>query len=331
MKALKIILWIVGVLVAIVLIPPLFMPGQIQLEKSLVMDASPQVIFDQVNCFENWTPWTPWADAAINVVYEGFSCGQGAVMRWDDGNGQSSQTITESVEYELIRTELQFMEQGAVWSDWTFEETDKGTLVTWGLRGDANYPFGRWVSVLFITPAVGKSYVQALNALNEYTRDLASQTSYITGEAGIKEVLPMDALSIRVTCTMDEIEASMSQSFELLMAEASKAGVQITGAPFTIWYQWDGDTFEFDSCIPVSGTINATGDIRNIRSYGGKVISLVHTGHYNDSGYSWEALENYLKENGLESNGDPWEVYLTNPQQEPDPMKWMTELVWPVK
>jgi effector-binding domain-containing protein len=331
MKALKIVFWIVGLLVAIVLIPPLFMPKNVQLEKSLVMDAPPEVIFDQVNCFENWEPWTPWAEVAINVVYEGPSCGEGATMRWDDGNGQSSQIITESIEYELIRTELQFMEQGAVWSDWTFEETAEGTLVTWGLRGDANYPFGRWINVLFITPAVGKSYVQGLNALNEYTRDMASNPSYITGEVGIKEVLPVDALAIRVTCSMEEIEAYMSQSFEMVMTEASNAGLQMTGPPFSIWYQWEGDTFEFDNCIPVSGKTNTTGDVKNIRTYDGKVISVVHTGHYNTTGNSWEALENYLKENDLESNGDPWEVYLTNPQQEPDPAKWMTELVWPVK
>ena len=307
------------------------MPGKMDIEKSLVMVAEPEVIFEQVNCFPNWTPWTPWADYAINVTYEGPACGQGSTMRWDDGGGKSSQTILESIEYELIRTELNFMEQGLSWSDWTFEKTDTGTLVTWNLTGDAKYPFGRWINVLFISPEVGKSYVQGLNALNEYTKDMKPEEGYFTGEVATKEVLSHNALAIRINCTMGEIEEAMSESINQLMTEIGRAGQIMTGPPFAIWYKWEVEEFEFDNCIPVSKLINPSEGIRAIQTYSGKVASVLHTGHYNTSGNSWMVLESWVKENNLESNGDPWEVYLTNPQDEPDATKWVTELVWPVK
>lgn len=330
MKALKIILWIVGILIALVLIPPLFMPGKMHVEKSLIMVAEPEVIFEQVNCFPNWTPWTPWADDAVNVTYEGPACGQGSIMRWDDGRGRSSQTILESIEYELIKTELNFMEQDIIWSDWAFEKTGNGTLVTWSLNGDAKYPMGRWINVLFIRPEVGKSYVKGLNALNEYTKDMKPEAGYFTGEVVTKVVQSHNALSIRINCTVDEIEEAMSGSMSQLLTEADRAGLQMTGPPFTIWYKWEGEEFEFDNCIPVSKFIKPSKGIRAIQTYSGKVASVLHTGHYNTTGNSWMALESWVTEN-LESNGDPWEVYLTNPQDEPDPTKWVTELVWPVK
>jgi effector-binding domain-containing protein len=331
MKALKIILWIVGILIVLVLIPPLFMSGKMHVQKSLVMAAEPEVIFEQVNCFPNWTPWTPWADAAVNVTYEGPACGQGSIMLWDDGGGKSSQTILESTENELIRTELNFMEQDVVWSDWTFEKTDTGTLVTWKLTGDAPYPIGRWVNVLFVGPEVGKRYVQGLKALNEYTQQMKPQAGYFTGEVATKEIQSQNALAMRINCSLEEIEEKMSGSIGRLFSMADSSGLEMTGPPFTIWYKWEGEEFEFDNCIPVSESINPGEGVRAIQTYSGKVVSVLHTGHYSTAHNSWMVLENWMKENALESNGDPMEVYLTNPQDEPDPTNWVTELVWPVK
>jgi effector-binding domain-containing protein len=331
MKALKIILWILVILIVIVLIPPLFMPSEIRVEKSIVMHAEPEVIFEQVNCFVNWEPWNPWADVALNVEFEGPACGTGSMMIWEDRGGKSSQTIIESIEFSLIRTELTFMESNTVWSSWTFERTDDGTLVTWGLTGDAQYPIARWINVLFLRSEIEKYYTRGLDSLNEYTKDLIPMPKFTTGEVAMQNVESKNAFAVRVVCTMEEIEEAMSGSFNQLMEEMTNTGVQMTGPPFAIWYRWEGDEFEFDHCMPVSELRQTTGEVRGLKTYAGKVISVIHTGHYDSSGHSWMALENYLHEHNLESNGDPWEVYLTNPQEEPDHLKWMTELYWPVK
>jgi effector-binding domain-containing protein len=36
-------------------------------------------------------------------------------------------------------------------------------------------------------------------------------------------------------------------------------------------------------------------------------------------------------DHAMELNGDPYEVYITDPASEPDETKWVTELYWPVK
>jgi effector-binding domain-containing protein len=120
----------------------------------------------------------------------------------------------------------------------------------------------------------------------------------------------------------------MENSFGQLMA---MGGEFMAGPPFAIWYEYEGDTFVFDNCIPVSKTLPGSGEIRSIMSYGGKVVKVTHTGSYESTQYSWEALEKYISENSLQTNGDPYEVYTTDPGQEPDPARWITELYWPVK
>ena len=43
------------------------------------------------------------------------------------------------------------------------------------------------------------------------------------------------------------------------------------------------------------------------------------------------AMQEYMEANSLVDNGPPYEVYITDPGQEPDPTKWITELYWPIK
>jgi effector-binding domain-containing protein len=39
----------------------------------------------------------------------------------------------------------------------------------------------------------------------------------------------------------------------------------------------------------------------------------------------------YVEDNQLAANGDPYEVYVTDPGTEPNPEKWLTVLYHPVK
>jgi AraC family transcriptional regulator len=46
---------------------------------------------------------------------------------------------------------------------------------------------------------------------------------------------------------------------------------------------------------------------------------------------AWNEFQQTMKAQGLKGTGDPWEVYVTDPGDEPDPSKWQTELVYPIE
>ena len=50
-----------------------------------------------------------------------------------------------------------------------------------------------------------------------------------------------------------------------------------------------------------------------------------------ENGVIQPLIVSYIKDNNLEMNGAPYEVYVTDPQDVPDPSKWITELYWPIK
>ncbi|MBN2172874.1 MAG: GyrI-like domain-containing protein [Bacteroidales bacterium] len=335
MKALKIVIIILVVLLAIILIPPLFMPSKLYVEQSMVMKAQPEVVYDQLNCLKNWEEWDVWhMDTTMEGYYEGPECGVGAKNIWkykgkDDGG---SQTIVESKENEYLKTMLDFQKMGTAESEIFLEKVDDGTKVTWNLKSESSYPIMRWINTVMVKPGVLASYEEGLINLNNLTANMKPKPKYSTSEVVITETEPMFALAIRSECKAEEISNVMGAAYGKIMEYAGKNGAQIAGAPMSIWYSWEGDKMVFDNVIPVDKKIKGSNDIKSITTYKGKVVKVTHTGDYESTQYSWGILENYIKENDLlEMNGDPWESYLTDPQSQPDPTKWVTELYWPIK
>lgn len=331
MKVLKIVIIILVVIIAIILIPPLFMPSQLNIERSKVLTAQPEVIWDQVNCLENWEHWDVWhQDTNMTGYYEGPACGEGAKNIWtynntDDGG---SQTIMASRDNEYLKTFLDFQKMGTAESEMFLERTDAGTKVTWTLVSDAPYPVTRWINALMVAPGVTQSYDEGLENLENHTKDMEAPQKYTIGEISTKEIKAMDAVALRVVASMEEMATAMGNAYGKLMPIV---GDKMAGPPFAIWYKWEGETFEFDNCIPTAGPLPVSGDIKNIKTYEGRVVSVLHTGAYETTYFSWEAIGEYMAKNNLESGGSPMEVYLTDPGSEPDPNKWVTELVWPIK
>jgi AraC family transcriptional regulator len=46
---------------------------------------------------------------------------------------------------------------------------------------------------------------------------------------------------------------------------------------------------------------------------------------------AYGAVEQWIAANGYEPAGAPWEVYLNDPGDHPDPKDWKTEIFWPVR
>ncbi len=334
MKALKIIIIIFVVLLGIILIPPLFMPSELHVQKSKVLTASPEIIWDQVNCLENWEKWDVWhKDTNMKGYYEGPVCGEGAKNIWDYTNmeGGGSQTIMETREFEYIKSFLDFREMGTADAEMWFEKVEGGTKVTWNFKSENSYPIKRWISKLMIEPKLNNAYETGLENLETLTKDMKLEPKFKSGEVTVAEVDGTYAVAIRVKANMEQMETAMGDAFGKIMQEVGRSGVQMAGPPIAIWYEWESEVFDFDNAIPVANPVDVPDGIQLIKTYTGKVITAEHTGNYNSTHFTWANLEKYLKENHLETNGAPWEQYISDPGTEPDPNKWITNLYWPVK
>ena len=152
MKLLKTIgLSIIGVILLLVIIG-FFLPSTSHIERTMLIHASPEVVFDQVNTLKNWEKWSPWRemDPEVETVYGDIPSGPGAYYTWKGPNsGEGKLTITEIEATSSIKSDLDFGEMGSAKCDYYFEPTDGGTNMTWKFESElGGNPISRWVGML---------------------------------------------------------------------------------------------------------------------------------------------------------------------------------------
>ncbi len=112
---------------------------------------------------------------------------------------------------------------------------------------------------------------------------------------------------------------------------AMSIGATIVGAPFARYHQFDSEVVIIELGLPISGNVIGNGDFAQHEIPATKVLVIEHIGPYDNLNKAWSALANALKEQNLEYNGPCWESYITDPDTEPDPNKWVTKLYQPIK
>jgi effector-binding domain-containing protein len=68
-----------------------------------------------------------------------------------------------------------------------------------------------------------------------------------------------------------------------------------------------------------------------LQHYSGAAVRGVHTGGHYTLKKTHEEVLSYIRYKNFESNGAPWEVYLSDLTNEKDSSKWVTEVYYPVK
>jgi len=135
---------------------------------------------------------------------------------------------------------------------------------------------------------------------------------------------------VRLKGAMIDISKLMNNGLEKVWQYLNDKKVEPIGPAFARYLEV-GDEVEFVIGFPVKLAIQAEGDVIPGLLPGGEVAALVHIGPYDTLDQSHEVLKTWIKEQGRESAGDPWEIYVTDPQKKEDPSKWETVIHWPLK
>ncbi len=63
----------------------------------------------------------------------------------------------------------------------------------------------------------------------------------------------------------------------------------------------------------------------------GPAATTIHSGPYDQLQNAYAAVEEWIATNGFCLNGAPWEAYLNDPADHPNPQDWKTEVYWPLQ
>ncbi|GLI28367.1 DNA gyrase inhibitor [Agromyces rhizosphaerae] len=134
--------------------------------------------------------------------------------------------------------------------------------------------------------------------------------------------------SIRETVPMPELSEFFARAYPAIMRAVGEQGVQPAGAPFAIYHGMPGATADVEAGIPVAGAFTDTGKVGAGELPAGTVASTMHVGPYETLGTTWDELGRAVAERGLVPSDTMWECYLSDPEEEPDPAAWRTEVCW---
>lgn len=172
MKAARKIILALVVVPVLVVLGSFFLPSSYRVERSLVMKAKPEVVFEQINRLKHWTEWTAWTVEKypdMKISFAGPESGVDAVYSWtgkSSGNGTLKIIAAEpakSVGYALDFENGKHVSTGAL----SIEPQTDGVLVRWHNTGELGANPVNRIFGLLMDRMMGPDFEEGLRKLKQ--------------------------------------------------------------------------------------------------------------------------------------------------------------------
>lgn len=121
----------------------------------------------------------------------------------------------------------------------------------------------------------------------------------------------------------------MGSAYGLIMKYLSEIGEYPSGVPYAAYYNMDMQDLDVEAGFPVSKALPGKNEIMTGEILAGKHAACLHTGPYCESVPAYEALTQWVKDNGYTPTGVAFEFYLNDPAQTPE-SDLRTRIVFPL-
>jgi effector-binding domain-containing protein len=335
MKALRIILIIIGLLVAIILIVPLFSPATAEVSAETEIALAPSLIFPGVASFSDREAWDPWVsqDSTAEVTIQSEKDYVGSTYAWKGEKvGFGRMEVISVRENEYIESSLWFGEVDTLaLVEWTFEEVNGGTRVVWSFAQETAWPIERF-GMMFGKIFLKQSFELGLANLKEYVESKPQAKSAL-GPIAVETQLSMFAMVAEGAGTMETIGQQLGDLYGLVYAEVEKQDLQVAGPAFVHYLDYDEATgfSNYRAGFMIDKAGKDGGEVVAVVYPEMQVVQAMHTGPYEEFSSSYDKMDKHIQSNGLEVSGEAFEFYVTGMMTEADNSKWETLIAFPLK
>jgi len=146
-----------------------------------------------------------------------------------------------------------------------------------------------------------------------------------------KELSPQPVLVVRRRVKPSGIAATLAEVLGLVFQCAQRTGAALVGPPLARYLEWGPGLITIEAGMPISAPVPGDGEVAADTLPGGMVAMTTHAGPYDKLTEAHAAIQVWIEAQGLVAAGAPWESYVTDPADYPDPQDWKTEIFWPIK
>ena len=150
-----------------------------------------------------------------------------------------------------------------------------------------------------------------------------------------KELAVQPVLVVRKRVQRTDIATTIANVLPGIFQYAQQRGLALSGHPFTRYPQIGPGMVTMEPGMRISGASDAAGTavegVAEDTLPAGPAATTIHAGPYETLQQAYAALEVWIESHGFETAGPPWEAYITDPGEHPDPKDWRTEVFWPIR
>lgn len=313
--------------------------GTYDITDSKIVNAPVEVVFKIVNDYRTWETWGSWKkeDPTMTFSYPKNTVGEGASYSWDGAMSGSMKT-TLVKPFKEIKQDLTLQTPAGERNPevyWTFEEVENGTKVTWGIKG---------------THALIDKAFYMLSGTDFETEMRTMHTKGFEGLASMSQQV-MDVYTIEVNgmihysggyylyttaaTSTTKIDQTKKRLLNQITTYASQNNIAIAGAPFSLYNEIDsiGGSAIISACIPVrEQMVPENNDVLSGFMPAVATIKTTLKGKHSYLPEAYRKGETYLMINGYTPHptANMFEIYNTDPKQDPNPANWITEIYMPI-
>ena len=145
-----------------------------------------------------------------------------------------------------------------------------------------------------------------------------------------KDCSEQPILLIRRRIARSELQKMLAESFGMLFAHGQRNGLPVAGWPLARYIAMGPGLWTVEAAMPLAVPAPASGEMQPGSLPAGPAAFAVHVGGYDRLPDTHAAIERWIEAQGYQVGGAPWESYVTDPAQHPDPADWRTEVYWPL-
>jgi effector-binding domain-containing protein len=174
-----------------------------------------------------------------------------------------------------------------------------------------------------------EEYLSIVSSIERITKE---ETEDIARKVELKELASQNILGIRLHVTYDELGESIGRAYMELFTYLGELGEYPSGPPLTLYHgeEFDESDIDMEVGVPVNRVLPGKGEIKWRELPGGLMASTLHMGPYHEVAEAYQALDQWVKEQGYHYAGPAREIYLVNPDMVEDDADLRTEIIFPI-
>jgi effector-binding domain-containing protein len=211
-----------------------------------------------------------------------------------------------------------------------FSSNEGKTKITWAFQGNFSYPMNIMKLFINMDKQLGADFEKGLEKLKTALEKLPikSEQNYAINEV---ELPTSTYIGKRSTLSFAAISDFYTQNLGVIFQSIKGKKLTMSGAPSGLFFSYDEQKGETDMAAAIPVKENTSIEGFESWSISGKALKITYYGDYNKVGPAHEAMDEYIKSHNLKMRIPVIEEYITDPMEEKDTSKWLTNIYYLVE